>query len=78
MVSPLMMPGSQRCFCSSLARSLKYGPTTSFCRLSAGRGHADLAISSLMTALNRKSSDPPPPYSSGMLNPISPYLPAAT
>src|SRR6185312_3890474 len=30
-----------------------------------------------MTALNRKSSEPPPPYSSGMLNPMSPYLPAA-
>src|SRR5262249_19584828 len=27
---------------------------------------------------NRKSSDPPPPYSSGMLNPMRPYLPAAT
>src|SRR5689334_3630139 len=31
-----------------------------------------------MTALKRKSSDPPPPNSSGMLNPIRPYLPAAT
>src|ERR1700747_2095456 len=31
-----------------------------------------------MMALNRKSSDPPPPYSSGMLNPIRPYLPAVT
>src|ERR1700719_3689525 len=31
-----------------------------------------------MTALNRKSSDPPPPYSSGILNPIRPYLPAVT
>ena len=36
--SPLMMPGSQRCFCSSLASDEKYGPTTSFCRLSDGAG----------------------------------------
>ena len=71
------MPGSQRCFCSSLVRSLKYGPTTSLCRLSAGAGTPALAISSSMIALNRKSSEPPPPNSSGMLNPMSPYLPAA-
>ena len=37
-VSPLAMPGSQRFFCSSLASSLKYGPTMSFCRLSDGAG----------------------------------------
>ena len=75
-VSPLVMPGSQRFFCSSLVRSLKYGPTTSLCRLSAGPGTPALAISSSMIALNRKSSLPPPPNSSGMLNPMSPCLPA--
>ena len=36
MVSPVMMPGSQRAFCSSFERLLKYGPTTSFCRDNAG------------------------------------------
>ena len=29
--SPLVNPGSQRCFCSSVARSRRYGPTTSLC-----------------------------------------------
>jgi hypothetical protein len=78
MVSPLVIPGNQRFFCSSLVRSLKYGPTTSLCRLSAGAGTPALAISSSMIALNLKSSVPPPPNSSGMLNPMSPCLPAAT
>ncbi len=78
-VSPLMMPGSQRCFCSSLPGALKYGPTTSFCSAQGrGRPLPTWGVSSSMTALNRKSSDPPPPNSSGMLNPIRPYLPAAT
>jgi hypothetical protein len=78
MVSPLVMPGSQRCFCSSFVRSLKYGPTTSLCRLSAGAGTPAFEISSSMIALKRKSSLPPPPNSSGMLNPMRPCLPAAT
>ena len=37
-VSPLAMPASQRRFCSSVHSRMKYGPTTSFCRLSDGAG----------------------------------------
>ncbi len=36
-----------------------------------------LVISSLTTALNRKSRTPPPPYSSGAMNPSNPAAPAA-
>src|SRR5690606_3643252 len=77
MVSPEMMPGSHRRFCSSVVSFLKYGPHTSFCRYSAGATEPHLPSSSSTIALNRKSSDPPPPYSAGMLNPISPYSAAA-
>src|SRR5690242_4400553 len=50
----------------------------SFCRLTPGVAGPNFANSSTITALKRKSSTPPPPYCSGMLNPIRPYLPAAT
>ena len=31
--SPVTMPGSQRCFCSSVPSSVKYGSTMSLCRV---------------------------------------------
>jgi hypothetical protein len=49
----------------------------SLCKVNAGVPAPALASSSHTTALNRKSSTPPPPNSSGMLNPITPCLPAA-
>ena len=55
------------------ARNTYAGEISSGC---AGRPRCvpspNLAISSTTTALNRKSSVPPPPYSSGMLKPIRP------
>ena len=64
-------------FRRELARFAKYGPTTSFCRLTAGAAAPYFENSSAITALKRKSSTPPPPNFSGRLNPIRPYLPAA-
>ena len=33
MIAPLTTPGSQRRFCSSVVRPMRYGATTSFCRV---------------------------------------------
>ena len=76
--SPLQIPGSQRAFWSSSAPARKYGRQVSLWR----RTQAALAPtpaaqnSSFMTALNRKSVVPPPPYSSGAAMPRNPASPA--
>ena len=49
--SPLQKPGSQRCFCSSVARSRRYGPTTSLCSPNPTPLAPIRIISSTMTAL---------------------------
>ena len=76
---PSVMPGSQRCFCSSLQYSRKYGRQTSLCSVrptpkppSDSRKH-----SSLSTTLKRKSSTPAPPYSSATCVAMKPWLPAS-
>ena len=67
MSSPLAMPGSQRFFCSLVGQVDEVRPHDVVVQTQGGRGDAGPTISSSMMALNRKSSVPPPPYSSGML-----------
>ncbi|SKU38751.1 Uncharacterised protein [Mycobacteroides abscessus subsp. abscessus] len=49
--SPEQKPGNQRAFCSSLARSRKYGPATSLCRLNPTPVWRPLVTSSVMIVL---------------------------
>src|SRR6478752_5977412 len=79
MSSPAAMPGSQRCFCSSVPRSTMYGGQTSaWIPKHEETAALNLENSSAATALNRKSSAPAPPYSSGMSRPSRPCLPASS
>ena len=77
--SPETIPGSHRCFCSSVQYARKYGMQMSLCRLipSPAPESGVRSISSVRTALKRKSRTPPPPYSSGTSIPSSPCRPAA-
>ena len=59
--SPLQNPGSHRCFCSSVARRMRYGAITSFASGKPRPLAPDRAISSVTTAWKRKSGVPPPP-----------------
>src|SRR3954447_22103402 len=77
--SPEAMPGSHRCFCSSVQYARKYGTQMSLCRLmpSPAPESGVRSSSSTSTALKRKSGTPPPPYSSGTSIPSNPCRPAA-
>ncbi len=78
MISPEQKPGSQRCFCSSVASLSRYGATTSLWSPKPMPLACARTTSSARTALYRKSSAPPPPYSSGTLMPSRPCLPASS
>ena len=49
--SPDANPGSQRCFCSSLVNSRRYGATTSLCSVKPIPLKPPLVVSSVMIAL---------------------------
>ena len=77
MIEPSAIPGSQRCFCSSVPKRamivpLMAGETTIISSGAAGRREllASTIDSSYMPA-------PPPPYSSGRFTPMKPSLPAS-
>ena len=78
--SPDAMPGIHRAFCSSVQYARKYGTQMSLWRLIPRPAPPTPAIwiSSSMTWLYRKSSVPPPPYSSGRFIPTKPCRPAST
>src|SRR5260370_32829052 len=64
--SPAAMPGSHRAFCSSVPNSRMYGGQVSACRARhAATPRLNPAISSVATALWRKSPAPVPPDSPG-------------
>ena len=73
---PFAIPGSQRCFWSSVAYDRMYGVTTSWWTRSVPRLVAARAVSSVRIALYLKVSVcPPPPYSSGICRPMRPSSP---
>ena len=65
---PSQMPGSQRCFCSSVPYRLMIVPQIAGLTTISSRGQP-CAASSSQTAAMSPIPPPPPPYSSGMLMP---------
>ena len=65
---PSAMPGSQRCFCSSVPKRLMTVPQIAGETTIISSGQP-CAASSSQTAAMSPMPPPPPPYSSGMLTP---------
>ena len=65
---PSAMPGSQRCFCSSVPKRLMIVPQIAGLTTISSSGQP-CAASSSHTAARSPMPPPPPPYSSGMLMP---------
>ncbi len=77
MTEPSAIPGSQRCFCSSVPKRpitvpQIAGETTIINWLQPA------AVSSSSTSARSYMPPPPPPYSSGRLTPRKPSLPASS
>ncbi len=75
-IVPSAIPGSQRCFCSSVPNLLMIVPLMAGDTTIISSAQPVAAISSI----TRESSympAPPPPYSSGRLTPMNPSLPAS-
>ena len=69
-ISPVQNLGSQRCFCSSVHRSTRYGATQStWMPTQEEYAKASLDSSSASTSENRGSPVLEPPYSSGTFRP---------
>ena len=75
MYSPETNLGSQRAFCSSVVRWLRYGTRMSFCTPRPMPTDPVRNISSETIWLNRKSLTPRPPYFSSNSQPIRPCSP---
>ncbi len=65
---PSAMPGSQRCFCSSVPNRLMTVPQIAGLTTIISSGQP-CAASSSHTAATSPMPPPPPPYASGMLTP---------
>src|SRR5664279_1362419 len=77
-ISPEQNVGNQRAFCSSLQYLSRYPDTRSVWIAKPTPLAPTLVSSSCNTALKRKSLMPPPPNSSGIMNPSRPSSPALT
>ncbi|SKY52256.1 Uncharacterised protein [Mycobacteroides abscessus subsp. abscessus] len=76
MMSPEANPGSHRCFCSSVAYSIRYGRIRLVCTDSLPKVTPASEVSSDTTSEYVKSCTPPPPYSSGTSMPSTPNSPS--